>query len=64
MRRWEVLIFVHVWKWHINRPLGARTTTAPFLHETWLGPLCFRLWRNPKSVSSMSRWLIIVWDKL
>jgi len=53
-RRWELLIFLdrHLWHWHVNRAVGKY---KPFLWETWLGPFCFRVWRDPRSVSSVSK---------
>lgn len=52
-RRWEVIIFPF-WEFHIYRPFGGKYGPV-FLRETWIGPFCFRLWSDPRSVGDMSR---------
>ena len=58
-RRWEILLWFKtcIWRFHVAKPFGKG---EPFLHETWVGPICYRLWRDPKSVSSVSQAVRIV----
>ena len=51
-RRWELLIWFSLcpdlWRFHIAGSFGKGE--KPFLHETWIGPLCLRVWRDPMSI--------------
>ena len=51
-RRWEVIIFPDIWLFHIARKIGKKKYGGCFLVETWIGPICLRVWKNPKSASS------------
>lgn len=52
-RRWEIIMFPY-WQFHIHKSFGDKYGPA-FLKETWVGPFCFRLWSDPRSVGSVSR---------
>lgn len=47
-RAWEVVVFPTVWSFRVNHAYGKRTT---FMRETWVGPVCLRVWANAKSVT-------------
>jgi len=46
-RRWEVIFFPYpYWHFHILKRYGKY---KHFLTETWLGPICIRVWSDPKA---------------
>jgi len=55
-RRWEIIIFplhrTRFWRFHFHKPFGKFGT---FLRETWIGPICYKKWEDPRSVSSVSQ---------
>ena len=59
-RRWELLVFVHIWHFWIWRGYGLRT---PFMWETWIGPICLRVWADPRSISSVRRAVRWIWRR-
>ena len=50
-RRWELIIFLDIWLFHIAKKIGKNKYGGYFLVETWVGPICLRVWENPKSAS-------------
>lgn len=50
-RAWELLLFPTIWSFRVNHPYGKPQYTGVFMRETWVGPLCLRIWTNPKSVT-------------
>jgi len=53
-RRWEIIIFPTIWNFWIHKPYGAKYHKTPFLRETWIGPICLKIWEDPRSVGSLS----------
>ena len=45
-RRWEIVIYRHVWMFHVHKPFGR---FGVFLRETWIGPFCLKIWTDPRS---------------
>jgi hypothetical protein len=46
-RRWEILIWpIRYWQFHLLKPYGYRYR---FLTETWIGPICLRVWEDARS---------------
>lgn len=58
VRRWELIVFVRIWRFEINKAYGRYRT---FLRKTWIGPFCLKVWSNPKSISSVSHPVRIAW---
>jgi len=60
-RRWEIVVFpiyrTRFWRFEIHKPFGK---FGVFLRKTWIGPVCYKKWADPRSVSSVSRAVRIV----
>lgn len=55
MRNWDVSIWARNWHLYFGKPFGKYKV---FLHESWVGPVCVRVWANPKSANL--KWFRVV----